>query len=270
MNIDPIKKVVAYIRVSTDQQDLSTEVQHQKLYSFCQFMNLLPVKIFADDDVSGRKPLRERPAGKQMFEYLAQNKDISGVIGLRVDRVFRNDIDGLTTVDEWAQNGISLYTTDIAGNIVNAQTSTGRLLFTIMLSFAVFESARISERTTDAMKLLKKSGRKYSKDPYGFYSNANGELIRNEGETQIIKKIVNLSLDGLNLSAIADELNRTNVPTKRGKTWYSSTVKNVLSNSLYEQIRSEVFAERKMSTVKLRSSTVVGDELDKMLTNEAN
>jgi DNA invertase Pin-like site-specific DNA recombinase len=245
--IEPIKKVVAYIRVSTDDQDLSTEVQHQKIYSFCQFLNVFPVKIFADSDVSGRKPLKERPEGGKMLEYLSENPDVVGVIGLRVDRVFRNDVDGLTTVDEWSSKGISLYTTDVAGNIVNTQSSTGRLLFTLMLSFAVFESARISERTSDAMAQLKRSRKKYSKDPYGFVSDADGNLVRHEGEIKIIKEIISMSLNGRGQGYIATELSRRGIPSKRNKTWYGSTVKNILSNSLYSEVRSEVFAERKIN-----------------------
>jgi DNA invertase Pin-like site-specific DNA recombinase len=238
------KKVVAYIRVSTDQQELSLEVQQLKLQAFCQFHNLYPIKIFADEDTSGRKPLGERKQGGEMLEFLNKNKDITGVVALRVDRMFRNDVDGLTVADQWAEKGIDLYATDIAGNTVNVRTSHGRLMFTLMLSFAVFESMRIGERTQDAMSNLKRNKRKYSQDPLGFISDKDGTLKENPGEMNTVKEIISLSLEGYTLSYIARTLNERKYLSKRNKIWYGSTVKHVLKNSIYDDIRQEIFAER--------------------------
>jgi len=242
------KKVVAYIRVSTDQQDLSLEVQAMKLNAFCQFHSLVPVSIFSDEDVSGRKHLLERPGGKAMMQYIKNNPDISGVVALRVDRMFRNDIDGLTTADLWADNNIDFYATDIAGNSVNVRSSHGRLMFTLMLSFAVFESMRIGERTQDAMAALKAAKKKYSQAPYGFYANSENGLVAHEGETAIVRKIINLTLDGFSNTRIADLLNEEKVKTKRDKVWHPSTIRNLLANSIYNDLRQEVVAERKLGS----------------------
>ena len=243
-----LKKVVAYIRVSTDQQDLSLEVQAMKLNAFCQFHSLTPMSIFSDEDVSGRKPLLERPGGKAMAKYLAENPDVKGIVALRVDRMFRNDIDGLSTADLWAEKGIDFYATDIAGNSVNVRSSHGRLLFTLMLSFAVFESMRIGERTQDALAALKSAKKKYSHAPYGFYANSDNGLVLHEGEAAVVRKIINLTLDGYGNTRISDILNEEKVPTKRDKVWHPSTIRNILANSIYNDLRQEVVAERKLNS----------------------
>jgi site-specific DNA recombinase len=243
-----LKKVVAYIRVSTDHQDLSLEVQAMKLNAFCQFHSLVPMSIFSDEDVSGRKPLLERPGGRAMMKYLDENTDVCGVIALRVDRMFRNDIDGLTTADAWAARGIDFYATDIAGNSVNVRSSHGRLMFTLMLSFAVFESMRIGERTQDALTALKSAKKKYSHAPFGFYANEENGLVPHEGETVVLRKIINLTLDGYGNKRISDMLNEEGVQTKRDKVWHGSTVRNILANSIYNDLRQEVIAERKLGS----------------------
>jgi DNA invertase Pin-like site-specific DNA recombinase len=251
------KKVVAYIRVSTNQQELSLEVQQLKLQAFCNFHNLYPVRLFADEDTSGRKPLGERTHGKEMLHFLNNNPDVTGVIALRVDRMFRNDVDGLTVADMWADKGIDLYATDIAGNTVNVRTSHGRLMFTLMLSFAVFESMRIGERTQDAMSSLKKNKRRYSQDPLGFLSDTDGNLRENPGEIDTVKEIINMSLDGYTLTKIANTLNETKRLSKRNKRWYGSTVKHVLKNTIYDSVRQEVFAERSMKKNVVKISSVL-------------
>jgi len=243
--MNEFKKVVAYIRVSTDLQELSLEAQQYKLSAFCQFHNLMLVNIFSDEDTSGRLPLSERKGGKTLLSYLDENRGTHGVVALRVDRMFRNDIDGLSVADSWAEKGITFYASDVAGNTVNVKTSTGRLMFTIMLAFAVYESARISERTKDAMNVKKRSLRKYGQDPYGFMSTPDGKLIHNEPEMDIVKIIYNFHNEGLNYDSIARQLNEMNVRSKKAKSWYGVTIKNILTNQIYNDVKAELIATRK-------------------------
>jgi len=246
--MNDFKKVVAYIRVSTDQQDLSLEAQHYKLTALCQFHGLLLVDVFTDEDTSGKLPIGSRKGGKQMLDYLEKTKDIHGVIALRVDRMFRNDIDGLTTADKWAEQGIQFYASDVAGNTVNVKTSQGRLMFTIMLAFAVYEGAKISERTSDALQVKKRNRKVYGHAPYGFMADKDGNLIEVDGEIKTVKIVLNMHNSGIGFSAIASHLNKLKIPTKKGKVWHGPTVKNILTNSIYNDIKAALLAERKIES----------------------
>lgn len=100
-------------------------------------------------------------------------------------------------------------------------------MVTIYASVAQLERRMIGQRTATALRYLRSQGRNiYSKIPYGWdLDPANPKkLIRNDGEQQVIARIMDLSQSGKSLGDIAQTLNNEKIPTKQGCRWGRGTI----------------------------------------------
>ena len=103
---------VLYIRVSTTRQanqgvSLKAQIARGKLHAQYQNFLLPNTHIFIDSGVSAKTPLWSRPAGKQMKAFIAKHK-IKQIIAYRMDRLFRNTLDCLATVEELEKQGVGI------------------------------------------------------------------------------------------------------------------------------------------------------------------
>ena len=63
--------------------------------------------------------------------------------------------------------------------------------------------------------------------PFGFTAE-DGALVPDATERAVVGRMQRLRVDGISYNEIANCLNADDVPTKRGGTWRSQTVKNIL------------------------------------------
>lgn len=90
--------LIGYVRVSTEEQartGLSLGQQTARLTAYCELHGHQLVTGFCDEGVSASVPLAKRAGGKLMLAYLKANPE-AGVLVLRLDRLFRDALDGLT------------------------------------------------------------------------------------------------------------------------------------------------------------------------------
>ena len=64
--------IIGYIRVSTDEQSLSVEAQHQALTRWCQTHEAQLLAVYEDVGVSGSTPLEKRPGLLSALNALAR------------------------------------------------------------------------------------------------------------------------------------------------------------------------------------------------------
>src|SRR5580692_3907172 len=57
---------VGYVRVSTDRQDDSLELQTERIQAYCKVAGLTLDTILVDKDVSGKTRISERPQGSKI------------------------------------------------------------------------------------------------------------------------------------------------------------------------------------------------------------
>ena len=60
-------KTAIYIRVSTDKQESSEELQKEKCLAYCNMMGYDVVDILTDSNVSGGIELFKRPEGAKLY-----------------------------------------------------------------------------------------------------------------------------------------------------------------------------------------------------------
>lgn len=224
-------KNYAYIRVSTNIQESSLEVQQSKILDYCRFKGLEQPKFLIDEDVSGGKPILQRPAGSKLISI----KD-SNIIAVKFDRLFRSVVDALTMSELWKKDNNIIHLADEDGMALNTETANGWLVYTFKAMLGEFERRQVSERTATALQHKKKTGKVYTGEIFGF-DKKDGDLIENKEEMKWVKRMFFLRSEKYSLQFIADELNGLNVRPKNNGSWYPSTISYILKNPIYKKIK---------------------------------
>lgn len=226
-------RAALYLRVSTEEQareGVSLEAQEARLRAYAEAHGLTVDVTFCDSGVSGSVPLGERPAGAELLAALAEGR-VQHVLAFKLDRLFRDAVDCLKTCRGWDEAGVAMHLVDLGGQAVNTGSAVGRFFLGMLAGVAELERNLIAERTSAALRHKVARGERVGAPPYG-YAAAGGctKWVPVAHEQAVLRRIQELRSDGRTpLSRVADLLNSEGVPTKRGGSWYPSTVKRVLS-----------------------------------------
>lgn len=107
------------------------------------------------------------------------------------------------------------------------------LILTLLSSLAESESSSTSDNTRWSIQNRFKNGTyKISYPPYGYDWDGKNILI-NESQATVVKRIFSETLNGKGTQAIATMLSDEKVPTKKNGKWSSSTINGMLKNEKY-------------------------------------
>ncbi|WP_050757129.1 recombinase family protein [Cyanobium sp. PCC 7001] len=148
-------QLVAYYRVSTTRQGesgLGLEAQRAKVQQLADSRRAVVMAEFVEVE-SGRKA--DRP---QLAAALAEARRRSAAVAVaKLDRIARDAELVLRLSREAQANGMAGFLfCDLPD--IDATTSAGRLILSVMASVAEFEARRISERTKEALAAAKARG----------------------------------------------------------------------------------------------------------------
>ncbi len=153
------------------------------------------------------------------------------VIIYKLDRLTRSVKDLGYLIELFDKSGVAF--SSVNDNF-DTTTANGKLVLNILGSVAQWERDIIAERTKDALAHKRDNLEVYSPLPLGYETDEDGKrLIENEQELKIVKRIRTLRKKGLSYQKIADRLNRSGVPTKRGTKWYRATVRKIANSLLH-------------------------------------
>lgn len=229
------KRVAAYARVSTEQDEQQSSYENQIEY-YTGYIKSKPewefVDIYSDEGITGTN-LKKRSGFNRMIED-AMNGKIDLILTKSISRFSRNTVDSLSITRQLKAKGVEVY---FEKENISSMDPQAELLFTIMSSIAQEESRSISEnvrwgkqRSMEAGKfsLAWSSFLGYKKGPDGL-----PEIV--EDEAEIVRHIYQMYLDGETFRSIANELESDGVktPTKKG-IWRAETVRSILTNEKYK------------------------------------
>jgi DNA invertase Pin-like site-specific DNA recombinase len=155
-----------------------------------------------------------------------QSGQVNCVIALKLDRLFRNVVDALTTTETWNKKGISLHIVDMGGQSIDTSSAMGKMFMTMMAGFAEFERGLISERTSAALQHKKRNNNIYGKVPFG-KKQVDKKLIDDISEMNAIDDIISMRMAGKSLLQITKNLNNRNF----GRIFYPSTIQCILKTN---------------------------------------
>jgi DNA invertase Pin-like site-specific DNA recombinase len=159
-------KTVGYIRVSTDEQDLSK--QKHLLLEYAQQQHVI-IDQFVDAEVSSRKDQRER----RITELLALLEAGDHLLVAELSRLARNMLEALSIITGLSERGIKI--TFIRQPELSTTGSHGKLLLAIYSYIAETERDFISLRTKQGLAAAKASGKLLGR-PKGSRSK-NGRVL---------------------------------------------------------------------------------------------
>lgn len=225
-------RAVLYIRCSTSEQaasGLGLDDQEQKVIEYARFRQLDVVEVIRDAGVSGSVEMWERPGGARLLE-LIEAGEVDHVVGLKLDRCFRDAENALAVANELDRRGIALHIVDMGGESLSTGGAIGKLIFTMLCGFAEFERNVIRERTSSALQVKSRRGERIGRAPLGYKGEGEGaegagELVAVPEELAVVERIIELRESGMSYKKVAERANEERLPTKRGGRWGSETVR---------------------------------------------
>lgn len=218
--------VVAYVRVSTDEQVASgagLEAQRQAIESEAARRGWTIVEWHADEGISGGKDVHQRPGLAAAVAAVEQGV-ASTVLVAKTDRVARGLRTLLAVLDRVERAGGSVVSVD---GTIDTSTAAGRFQTQIMGSVSELERALISDRTKAALAVKKAQGVRIGR-PAGL-------------PAEVVARIVTAKTGGASLSGIAAELTAESVATAHGGVkWHASTIKAVLESQHAAKLRADL------------------------------
>lgn len=192
-------QVVAYIRVSTDDQNLGLDAQRAAIQRWAD-ANDCEVTSWYEDKQSGKPDLTAR---KVLMQALGSLQDGGTLVVAKRDRIARNIITAALVERIVGRSGCTLVSADGSGMGDGPEAA----LFRMMLSaFAEYERLIIAARTKAALAQRKAQGYITGTAPYGFMADDTGKLIENAEEQATIKRAKALRRSKLSFRAIGAAL----------------------------------------------------------------
>lgn len=218
------KRVVAYVRVSTDEQHQGPKAQRDALAAWCAARGAELVAVFEDRGVSGAAELDKRPGLLAALDAVEAG-GCGVLLVAKRDRLAR-DVMLAAMVERMAER---------AGAVVTAADGAGEgsgpealLLRRMVDAFAEYERAVIRGRTRAALGAKKARGERVGALPIGSQVAADGvHLEADADEARALAVVRELRAAGLSIRAIAAELDARRIPARGGR-WHPTTIARLL------------------------------------------
>ena len=229
------KRVAAYCRVSTDQEEQLSSYEAQVNY-YTNYIEKHPdyefAGIYADEGISGTTT-KKREQFNRMIEDCKAGK-IDMIITKSISRFARNTLDCLNFVRQLKDLGIGV---TFEKEAIFTLDSKGEVLLSILSSLAQDESRSISENSTWGIRRRFEQGKLHVNHTkfLGYDKDKNGNLVVNEKQAKIVRRIYKEFLDGKGANRITRDLELGGVPNWNGKAkWYEGSIRKMLTFEKYK------------------------------------
>ena len=230
----PKLRVAAYCRVSTDSDEQATSYDAQ-VEHYTELIQKNPewefAGIYADDGISGTNAKKREDFNRMIDDCEAGNIDM--IITKSISRFARNTLDCLKYIRKLKEKNIPIFFEKESINIMDAK---GEVLITIMDSLAQQESQSLSQNVKLGLQLRYQSGQVQVNHNHflGYTKDADGNLIIDPEQAEVVKRIFREYLEGYSMDRIAKVLEADGILTGAGKTkWWTSTINKILRNEKY-------------------------------------
>jgi site-specific DNA recombinase len=148
-----------------------------------------------------------------------------------LSRLARSTRDAIDIADRLGKAGADLVSLT---ERIDTTTAAGKMVFRMLAVLAEFERDLVSERTAAALAHKRYKGERVGDIPYGWrLADDEVTLIPLESEQAAIQRIKAMRDRGCSYRAIAEELTRRGVPTKKGNSrWTHQAVASILKRAV--------------------------------------
>lgn len=225
-----MKRIAIYSRKSVYIEgsiSIETQINMCKEYMLKKFPDCT-FEVFEDEGFSGGNT--NRPAFQKMLR-LAELKQIDIVVCYKIDRIARNTLDFLNILEMFKENNVELISITEG---FDPNTQMGKVMLTLLASFAEMERANIQQRVKDSMfSLAQKGNWTGGTPPIGFKAGENGGIeLENPN---LILDVFNMKFNKYKNSDIIKHIKE-----KYNHTFVNNTLANTLRKPLYVKSSKEV------------------------------
>ncbi len=242
-----MNKAGLYIRLSKEDDIkvmVSESIKNQKslLLQYTKENNIFVYDIYIDDGYSGTN--FERPSFKRLIKDI-EDKKINMVITKDMSRLGRDYIKTGELIEKYFPEHNIRYIS-VTDNLDTYLDNSNNDIAPFKAIMNDFYAKDISKKIRSSLKAKMKEGKFVgAKAPFGYSKDKKNKnhLVINKEQANVIKKIFNLALNGLNYYQIADALTnlkiRTpssyydNINTIHYNTWNAKTINEILHNQVY-------------------------------------
>ena len=253
----PKKRVAGYARVSTEKDEQFSSYEAQ-IEHYTNYINnnkdWVYAGMYTDEGISGTST-KNRIGFQKMIKDALKGK-IDLIITKSISRFARNTLDSLTAIRKLKEAGVEVY---FEKENIWTLDSKGELLITIMSSIAQEESRSISTNVTWGIRESMKKGKAYV--PYkvflGYEKGLNGEMVINEEQAKIVRRIFGMAMIDISAYHIAKTLESEHVEFSPGVyKWHASTIRSILRNEKYkgDAIRQKTYTKDFLSKEKANNN----------------
>lgn len=245
-------RVGIYCRISREKGFENRSIQDQKMLGieFCESNNF-DFDVYIDEGLSGT--IEERPEFRRLLQNIVDG-DIN-LIWVFDDSRIQRDPEIRFLINKHLRDFDVKYYTHVDGyfDIYNPQEE---LFKGIMAQFNKYFVELTKMKIKSVLSRRAKSGKGWGVAPYGYKLNKEGKYELHSEESEIVKKIYRLSLEGLGTERIAKSLNDDGVDTRYNKLdgvirikdkrdgkvkaikkseikWAGNTIRGILNNSMF-------------------------------------
>lgn len=228
---DTKKRVAAYCRVSTDNEDQANSFESQQRY-FRQYIERNPdwelYEVFADEGISGTNTKKRKEFNRMIA--CAKNGDFDLIITKEISRFARNTLDSIYYTRDLKKHGVGVI---FMNDNINTLDGDAELRLAIMSSIAQEESRKTSERVKWGQKRQMEQGVVFGRSMLG-YDVKGGKMYINEAGAKIVRLIFHKFVkEGKGTHVIARELREEGVAPMRVKEWQNTVILRVIRNEKY-------------------------------------
>lgn len=230
-----IKKVVAYCRVSSQEQTegYSLDTQEKFCRKFADDNGYKVIEVYRDEGKSGTS--LNRPALQDLLAKCQEDKDINAVVVQETDRLARNTKDHLTIRAMLKKAGVKLIS--VAQPMLD-DSPEGNMIDTILASVNQFQSDINSRKTKKGLQERFDSGWLPGWAPLGFIKkeleNGKSIVVPDPEKWNLVKQAFKMYLTGnYSVVQITEKLYEQGLRSKTGVKVPYSVMTNILRNAFY-------------------------------------
>ena len=225
------RKVAAYCRVSTDNEDQANSFESQRTF-FRQYIERNPdwelYEVFADEGISGTNTKKRKEFNRMIA--CAKNGDFDLIVTKEISRFARNTLDSIFYTRDLKKHGVGVI---FMNDNINTLDGDAELRLAIMSSIAQEESRKTSERVKWGQKRQMEQGVVFGRSMLG-YDVKDGKMYINEEGAKVVRLIFHKFVnEGKGTHVIARELREEGIQPMRVKEWQNTVILRVIRNEKY-------------------------------------
>lgn len=224
-------RAVYYCRVSTDEENQlnALEDQIQETENCIASMNWKLIDKYVDEGRSGTS-IKKRDEYRRLFEDISSNK-FDVIVIKSQDRLMRNTKEWYLFIDALVSNNKKLYF-----YLDNKFYTPDDALITGIKAILAEEYSRdLSKKINNAHKNRQAKGISIliTSSTWG-YDKVNKEVVINDKESNVVKLIYDLCIQGYGSRSISKELSNRNIFSRTGKEFPEVTIRKIIRNPLFK------------------------------------